>query len=135
LAARAGLDTADLDPNSTYRRMLQTHGGAASAAKMDAGQRSAVIAHLTQATGAKARPRARTGSPRARLVYHLWRSLSDAGAVRNERGLGAWLRKYTAADSQDGEGWSKPEFVPPDTIAKVIEYLKEWAAREKVEWR
>lgn len=136
LAAQLGLDTSDPNPASDYRQMLQTHGGATSAGRLSTAQRASVLAHLITATGGRPRPaRATTGNPKARLIYHLWRSLHAAGHVHHLAGLTAWLREQTIPDHPQRTGWEAPEFLPPAIAARVIEQLKQWCQRLGVDWR
>ncbi|MEJ1353133.1 MAG: regulatory protein GemA [Candidatus Sedimenticola sp. (ex Thyasira tokunagai)] len=137
-ANQLGMDTKEKDPDSTYRRMLWTVGRVHSAADLDAEGRKAVLEHLA-ARGArftKQRTTTRRKPPaKARLIYHIWNCLADAGVVENRKGLTTWLQSNTRREHPQGTGWSKPEFLPAKQKDQIIEQLKKWAARTKVEWK
>ncbi|MEE9356890.1 MAG: phage protein GemA/Gp16 family protein, partial [Sedimenticolaceae bacterium] len=122
-ATQIGMDAKDKDPDSTYRCMLWTVGRVRSAADLDAAGRKAVLAHLA-ARGAKfawQRTTSRRKPPaKARLIYHIWNCLADAGVVENRKGLTAWLQSNTRREHPQGTGWSKPEFLPAKLKDQVI---------------
>jgi hypothetical protein len=131
-AKEVGQDPQDKDPGSEYRQMLLHVGGVASAADLDSAGRQAILAHLKR-LGWKPASRRRTDR-QARLIYHIWNCLLQAGVVFDRKGLNNWLRNNTRHQDPRGAGWQKPEFMPRDVKRTVIEQLKKWAAREQVKW-
>ncbi|WP_372502374.1 regulatory protein GemA [Tistrella mobilis] len=73
--------------------------------------------------------RRQAGSPQARKLRALWLSAYHLGIARDssERGLGRWVLRQTQIEAID--------WVDPTSLAKVIEALKAWVAREGgVDW-
>ncbi|WP_372072444.1 regulatory protein GemA [Tistrella mobilis] len=69
------------------------------------------------------------GSAQARKIRALWVSAHNLGITYDpsETGLGEWIERQT--------GISAMNWVDPATLAKVIEALKSWIAREGgVDW-
>lgn len=83
-------------------------------------------------TAARQSGQSRKPTATARLIYHLWNCLTKSG-ITNKDGLSQWLQNYTKSDN--GVGYTKPEFLPFSVSNKVIEQLKKWAARENVSWK
>lgn len=75
-AAKLGMDTADKNPGSEYRKMLQSIGGETSAADLSADGLRKVLRHLMRAQGLPEQPRGPAG-----LIARLWRELHAAGAI------------------------------------------------------
>lgn len=121
LAEQVGLDTADKDPSSAYRQMLQAQGGKTSAGDLDERGRARVLAHLRKAAGQAARPR---DGWHAELIVKLWRQLADLGALHDpsENGLNAFVASQT--------GISAPRFLPTQQANRIVETLKSWISRE-----
>lgn len=121
----------------TYRAMLLEIGNVTSAADLDIPGRHAVLEHL-KAKGFRHFQKAsaqRHSKPQARLIYHIWNRLYDAGVVHHLNGLDAWLQHNTRRWHPQHAGWEKPEFLPSRVAGIVIEQLKEWAKRENVKWQ
>lgn len=116
-ASSLGMDTADPNPRSDYRSMLNAHGGATSAAALDAAGRRRVLAHL------------RSCAPKdgwhAGKIRRLWSDLDKAGALDDPSEAG--LMRFVARFSQV----SALRFLPSRDANKVVEGLKAWLARAK----
>ncbi|MEW8522512.1 MAG: regulatory protein GemA [Candidatus Thiodiazotropha endolucinida] len=132
-AKALGMDPGDKDPASEYRTMLWNVANVRSSAKLDYAGREAVIRHL-KSRGWKPKPIG-SSSRQARLIYHIWNKLADAGVVHHRDGLISWIRTTTKSEHPQGTGWQLPEFLPKKVKSKVIEQLKEWAKREEVRWK
>jgi phage gp16-like protein len=132
-AKALGMDPSDKHPGSEYRTMLRNVAGVHSSADLDPKGREAVLKHLKSKGW---NPESKGGSPRqARLIYHIWNQLADAGVVRHRDGLKSWIQANTKNEHPQGIGWQLPEFLPKKVRGKVIEQLKEWAKREEVRWK
>lgn len=120
----------------TYRQLLATFGGASSAADLDAAGRGRVLARF-RALGWQPK-RSRRVSPASRhkdphdktqadKIRALWISLHRAGVVRDgsERALGRFVHRLTRRYS--------PDWLDSAQANQVIEALKDWARRERVE--
>lgn len=123
IAAQAlGMDTADQNPDSEYRRMLHAHGRVTSAAKLDHAGRAAVVQHLDHLLGARGlkpsgpahpgKPRA-PAPDRAAQIKKIEALLADAG--RPWAYLGGMVRRICKVD--------KIEFCTPDMLHKLIAAL------------
>lgn len=119
-AAKLGLDTADTNPRSDYRTMLQTIGGAASAADLSADGRRKVLIHLLKAQGVQIHTA--TGGHAGR-IERLWQQLHEAGATGDgsEAALHAFVGRMT--------GVSHPKWLDTRQGNVVIEALKSWLKR------
>ena len=123
IAAQAlGMDTADQNPDSEYRRMLHAHGRVTSAANLDHAGRAAVVQHLDHLLGARGiKPSgpAHPGKPRAPApdragqIKKIEALLADAG--RPWAYLGGMLKRICKVD--------KIEFCTPDMLHKLIAAL------------
>lgn len=123
---RLGLDDA------TYRDMLERLTGKRSAGAMNDSELNEVLAHLNISGGQSYRRVVRDqDGPNAALVNKiraLWISLAQLGAVddRRDAALLAFVERQTAKQAL--------EFLTPIDCNKVIQALKDWAAREGVIW-
>lgn len=123
IAAQAlGMDTADQNPDSEYRRMLHAHGRVSSAAKLDHAGRAAVVRHLDHllaARGIKPSGQAHPGKPRspaparAEQIKKIEALLADAGRP--------WA--YAAAMCKRMCQVDAIEFATPEHLQKVIAAL------------
>jgi hypothetical protein len=125
LAAALGMDTADRNPASEYRSLLQQVGGSASAAAMTDAQRRLVLRHLGRLNRERT---SRTGSARrhetqAEFVAGLWNKLGRIGALQQPTpaGLDAFVKGMTGIDSV--------RFLDTAQGTKVVEALKAWIKR------
>lgn len=125
--------------DSAYRDMLWAVARVRSAADLDAGGRKAVLDHL-QAVGWKFSSKPSPGRSRMRgsagFMQMLWIRLFQAGAIKDgsDAALRAYVRNQTAGYTGTGVGYDSPELLPADVARKVIEQMKQWAARCGVEW-
>lgn len=119
-AAKLGLDTVDKSPHSTYRAMLQSIGGAASAADLTADGRRRVLIHLLKAQGVQIHTA--TGGHAGR-IERLWQQLHAAGATADgsEAALHAFVGRMT--------GVSHPKWLDSRQGNVVIEAMKSWLKR------
>lgn len=131
-AKAIGLDVTDRDPKSDYRSMLRNVAGVDSSAELDASGRKTVLDHLVSHGWKPFKTARRRARPQSSLIYHLWNSLADAGAVQ-AHGLGAWLISNTARHHPPG--WARPEFLPPEVSQGITEQLKQWCKRLNINWR
>lgn len=139
-AKELGLD------RDTYEDMLWTLCRVRSAADLDEHGRRLVLDHL-RARGYRfrrpgsskwpARDADRPNDDQVALIRHIWGRLAAAGVVRHsdEDGLRAFVQPQTRRYHPVGAGYSAPEFLPPPVAQSLIEHLKQWAARCRVEWR
>ncbi|GAB4184140.1 MAG: regulatory protein GemA [Thalassobaculales bacterium] len=109
--------------DDAYRDLLQRLTGRTSAAELSAGERAAVLDHMTRAGAFKGYRK----SARAHIakVRALWISLFRMGAVadRSDAALSAFVQRQT--------GIARVEWLHPDQSAAVIEPLKAIAARHR----
>lgn len=123
IAAQAlGMDTADQNPDSEYRRMLHAHGRVTSAAKLDHAGRAAVVRHLDHllaARGLKTSGKPRPGKPRspapdrAAQIKKIEALLADAG--RPWAYLDGMVKRICKVDTL--------AFCAPDMLHKLIAAL------------
>lgn len=131
-AAARELGLTDDGLRDVYARTI----GSRSAAAASAADLGRVLDALRAAGWAPAPRRRRrmgdrrpAGSPQARKLRALWLSAYHLGIARDssERGLGRWVLRQTQIEAID--------WVDPASLAKVIEALKAWVAREGgVDW-
>ncbi|MBI3545971.1 MAG: regulatory protein GemA [Gammaproteobacteria bacterium] len=135
--------------DETYRTIVRSVGGAESGSSADLSPlgRARVLAHFRrvgwngrhQDKQTKKRITAAgdilASDPQVRMIRSLWIQMADGGAVKNrdEQGLRAWVRSATRRYHNAGVGYSAPEFLPGNVAQKVIEHLKSWARRCKIE--
>ncbi len=117
----------ELGVDAETRRALQTRvTGKASCSAMSEADLREVIAALERTPG----PRERLPAPPAgSKLRALWISGWHLGVVRNrsDAGLAAWLRRQTGLDAAS---WATPR-----DVARAIEALRRWLAREAgVDW-
>lgn len=124
--------------DSVYRQMLQTVARVDSASKLDHAGREAVLAHLVACGWKKAEVRKhKKVSPQVALIWRIWNKLGAAGQLtdKSESALRHYVQTQSASYHPDRVGYSAPELLPTPVAGRVIEHLKQWAARLEVEWR
>lgn len=120
-AHKLGMDTADKNPLSDYRAMLQAHGGAASTTTMDLAGLRRVQKHLLQTLNAKSeKPK---DGWHAEKMRQLWAELAGLGALRDpsDEGLRRFVQKQT--------GLAALRFLSSREGNQVVEALKAWVKR------
>ncbi|WP_372090284.1 regulatory protein GemA [Tistrella mobilis] len=129
-AAARDLGLSDEGLRDVYARTIGSRSAAAASAA-DLGR----VLDALRAAGWSPAPRRRkgdrrpAGSAQARKLRALWLSAYHLGIARDssERGLGRWVLRQTQIEAID--------WVDPTSLAKVIEALKSWIAREGgVDW-
>ena len=120
-AAKAGMDTADRNPASEYRTMLQAQGGATSAADLSADGRRRVLAYLQRLVNPGTKP-ARVGSMQENIERR-WRQLGECGAIADAspESLSRFVHRMAGVDNL--------RWVTAMQGAKIIEALKAMQAR------
>ena len=123
--------------DSAYRQMLKTVARVDSAGKLDHAGRAAVLKHLVACGWKRAGFRKRTVRPQVALIWRIWNKLAAAGhlADPSASGLRAYVQTQSTPYHPNRVGYSAPELLPSDVAGRVIEHLKQWAARLDVEWR
>lgn len=99
-AAQLGLDTADKNPASEYRQMLQRLGGASSSTAIaDDGLRR-VVAHLQRRLNPNAAYPPAQGHTQADEIRRRWQLAAQAGAISDasDESLRAFCKRMTGAD-------------------------------------
>jgi len=131
----------------TYRCVIRDIGRVPSGSSKDLTPtgRARVLAHFRtkgwkprRASRSKRTARKSPGMASDRQVKKikdLWISLADAGVVRapGEDGLRAWLTSATRKMHPAHTGYHAVEFLPDGVAINVIEQLKKWASRCKVQ--
>ncbi len=128
-AEAIGIDT----KSEAYREMLQTHGGAHSAADLEAAGRHAVLDHL-YASGFKPVSRKSQGRPK---------NADRQGAHWRRKSRAAQLEKIEALLTVGGKSWAYADgiakrickvervtWVPAGSLYKIITALRKQAQRE-----
>lgn len=120
-AAKLGMDTADRNPGSEYRTMLQAQGGATSAADLTADGRRRVLAYLQRLHNPAGRPK-RTESQQEHIERR-WRQLGEAGAINDAspESLARFVKRLAGVDNL--------RWITAMQGAKIIEALKAMQAR------
>ena len=120
-AAKAGMDTADRNPGSEYRTMLQAQGGATSAADLTADGRRRVLAYLQRLANPNGRP-PRSESQQENIERR-WRHLGQAGAIADAspESLARFVKRLAGVDNL--------RWITAMQGAKIIEALKAMQAR------
>ncbi|MFN3302780.1 MAG: phage protein GemA/Gp16 family protein [Roseateles sp.] len=124
-ATQLGMDTADKNPASDYRTMLQAVGGASSTTAMDEAALARVVKHLMRTLnpgGSQAKPK---DGWHAEKMRKLWAELGKLGALRDPSDEG--LRQFVQAQV----GVSALRFLNTAQGNRIVETLKAWAARER----
>lgn len=126
--------------DSIYRQMLQTVARVDSASKLDYAGRTAVLHHLVACGWKQANVRKskyRKVSPQVALIWRIWNQLGAGGHLtdKSETALRHYVQTQSAPYHPDGVGYSAPEMMPREVAGKVIEHIKLWASRLKVDWR
>lgn len=124
--------------DSAYRQMLKTVARVDSAGKLDHAGRAAVLAHLVACGWKQAETRKhKKVSPQVALIWRIWNRLGVAGHLtdKSESALRHYVQTQSATYHPDRVGYSAPELLPTPVAGRVIEHLKQWAARLEVEWR
>lgn len=124
--------------DDTYRAMLYAVCRQRSAADLDHAGRAAVLDHLRglgwrpRRSGPDGDNRAAVTDGQLALLRHLWTCLGEARVLRraNDDGLRAFVRRQTRRSPVDA-----PQFLTAAQARDIIEHLKRWAARERVDWR
>lgn len=131
-AKQLGLD------DDTYRAMLWTIARVSSAGDLDQAGRDAILLHLKQcgwrSTSRRNHPsRYQKGSQPA-LIRHIWTCLARAGAIDDgsDRALRTYVRHQTATYSANHQGWDDPTLLPTWAAVRLIEQMKNFAARKRV---
>ena len=129
---------------STYRQMLKKLTGKTSVGMkvMNYSDRSKVLAHLRKLGFRATNPRPRTKAPgmasqaEVNLIYVLWAALGNNGALTTtgRTALCSWVKNNTKKYNHSA-GYNSPEFLPAEAVGPLIEQLKKWCARLKIEWR
>ncbi len=117
--------------DADYRDFLQTHGGGRSASGMtDEALERVVSAYkrhgwVESPRTETARRRRDSATPQVRMIYGLWKSCAESGAVENsgKTALRSFCRSQGGADA--------PEWLAPAGRVKVIEALKAMELRAK----
>lgn len=121
--------------DEAYRSILRRVAGQGSAGKCDARQLGAVLEELRRLGFRDSAKPSRTGgrrrlaeAPQHRKIRALWLSLWNLGAVEDsgEAALGAFVQRQT--------GVAALQWATPEALNTVVEALKDWAAREGVDW-
>jgi len=135
-AKQLGLD------RETYEAMLWSIARAHSAAELDEAGRMRVLDHLRSRGAASRRGVSGTRPGRATdgqlaLIRRLWMCLAEAGEVRrgDEAGLRAFAQRATRRRHPARTGYAALEFLPRDAARELIEHLKQWARRTRVDWK
>ncbi len=70
-----------------------------------------------------------------RMIRSIWIQMADAGVITNreESSLRTWVRSTTRRYHPQHAGYSAPEFLPGWVAQKVVEHIKSWARRCKIE--
>lgn len=125
----------DGSDDSLYRAMLRTVARVDSAKDLDHVGRAAVLRHLT-ASG-KQPGKALNASDQVKFINHLWTKLHEGKAVRDgsDAALRSFVRSQSAKWNPDGVGYDAPEMLPQLAAQRVIEQLKRWCQRCKIDFR
>lgn len=120
-ATKLGMDTADRNPASTYRTMLQAQAGVTSAADLDQAGRRRVRTYLMRL--ANPTPDTAPGARQQALIQRLWQQLGQAGALDDPTpaGLAAFIRRMHGVDSA--------RWLTAIQGGTIIEALKAWKDR------
>lgn len=127
----------------TYRQVIRDIGGAGSGSSADLNPlgRARVLQHFkSKGWKSKRRPAqkrvANSGEILAtrrqiNLFSLLWSKMAEAGVLENktEQGLRAWVKASSRRYHPNKAGYSAPEFLPEWVAQRLIEHLKQWAAR------
>lgn len=134
-----------------YRTIVRTIGKAESGSSADLAPpgRARVLQHLKSMGWKPRRAKPENGSAkratttgeilasdnRVRMIRSIWIQMADAGVIANreESSLRAWVRSTTRRYHPQRAGYSAPEFLPDWVAARVIEHIKSWARRCKIE--
>lgn len=124
-ASKLGLDTADKNPDSDYRSMLQAVGGKTSTTEMDEAALARVVKHLMRTlnpNGQQAKPKDGWHAERMRK---LWAELGQLGALKDPSDLG--LVRFVESQVQV----SALRFLNTQQGNRIVEALKAWLTRAK----
>lgn len=118
--------------DEVYRDILQLHFKVDSAAKLDDRQ-ATVLLNKFRAKGWKSQPsRTKPTSPRhedgqMRKIVALWITLNQEGVIKNgsDKALQAYVKRQTGVENL--------RWCSPSQLWTLIEGLKRWARREKVD--
>ncbi|QNK69227.1 regulatory protein GemA [Variovorax sp. PAMC26660] len=124
--ARRDLEKAGKMDEPTYRTMLQTAGGADSAAKMGVPALMRVLEQAKKAgfkVRSKVTDRRQDTSPEARKVRALWLFLHELQVVRDssETALASYVKRIAHVEDM--------HFADSLAMRKLIESMKKWAMR------
>lgn len=124
-AHQLGMDTADKNPASDYRAMLQSIGGKTSTTDMDEPALARVVKHLMRALNPNAnQPKPKDGW-HAERMRKLWAELGQLGALNDpsEQGLQRFVESQVLV--------SALRFLNTQQGNRIVETLKAWKAREQ----
>lgn len=122
--------------DGAYRDLLRAEFRVASSRDLDERGAGRLIERLKGLAGqgsggagariGRRRPSARADAP---MLQALWISLWNLGATRSkdDAALIAFVHRQT--------GGEHPRFLTPPQLSRVVEALKDWCAREGVNWR
>lgn len=127
----------------TYHQVIRDIGGAGSGSSADLSPlgRARVLKHFqTKGWKSKRRPTekrvANSGEILAselqvQWIRKTWSRMAEAGALQNptEHGLRAWVKSSSHRYHPNRTGYSATEFLPEWVAQRIIEHLKQWAAR------
>lgn len=124
-ANKLGMDTADKNPASEYRTMLQAVGGKTSTTEMDDDALARVVKHLMRTLN----PNAGRAKPKdgwhAQKIRDLWAELGQLGVLNDpsEQGLSRFVEGQTRVAAL--------RFLTSHQANRITEALKAWIARQK----
>ncbi len=122
-AAQLGLDTADKDPGSPYRTILQVQGGGkVSAADMTDAERKRVLAYLLRQTN-PGKVLAHKDGWQVAKIEALWADLGAAGQLRDPSPEG--LQRFIFGRFKVNAA----RWLTAAQASQLIEALKAWKAR------
>lgn len=113
-----------------YRDVLESHTGKRSAADLNEGEITAVLAKLDRQQ-VESRKQLLPATPMGRKLQALWMSLFNLGIVedKSDQALVAFVKRQTKLASAQ---WLRSA----SDMEKVAEALKDWLARDgKVDWK
>lgn len=127
----------------TYRQVIRDIGGAVSgsSADLNAIGRIKVLQHFrSKGWKIKRRPaKKRTANSgeilasefQIQRIRWIWSRMAEFGKLDSptEHGLRAWVKASSRRYHPNKAGYNAPEFVPEWVAQRLIEHLKQWAAR------
>jgi phage gp16-like protein len=129
--------------DEAYQQVIRNIGGSGSGSSADLSPlgRARVLQHfLDKGWKSKRRPAQKrittsgdtlASISQVALIRVLWVKMAEAGIIQNrtEQGLRAWVKASSRRYHPGKAGYSATEFLPEWVAQRLIEHLKQWAAR------